>query len=278
MSLYEDQYWSLVERILDHGELRPTRNQDTYCSFGHSISFDLSEGKFPLLTARKLYTKGVLGELAAFFKGPKSIHDFEKEGCNYWGQWADYEGSLQVDYGNLWLNFDGVEQLDELVTSLINEPFSRRHLVTGWHPGKAQMASLPCCHLLYQWHVSNDGHLNMLWYQRSVDVMVGLPSDAILAAAWNIHLAALTCLKPGNVQMIFGDTHIYEPHAKQAAELSDKYRRYCNEQFGLFKEPTFKYDSSDLFTGVNFFQGFNPKDLVIEGYEPMEPVKFEVFS
>lgn len=208
---FESDYMSLVARILQEGVVKKTRNGATKSVFGESIKFNLGNG-FPLIQGRKMYPGGIFGEFAAMIRGPKCVEDFEKWGCNYWKLWADKKGKLELDYGNAWLA-DG--QFDRLIDKLKNDPNDRRMLITGWRPERLAKLSLPCCHYAYQFYV-HDGKLDMVWIQRSVDMMIGLPADFVLAAIWVIALANEVGLKPGNITMQLGDCHIYEEHLESA--------------------------------------------------------------
>src|SRR6266436_6506599 len=101
MPNYEEQYCNLILDVVENGVLNQTRNGKTKSVFGRSFVIDeLERGEFPLLNGRKLFYKPVLGELTAFFQGPKHKEDFKKYGCNYWDEFADAEGNLKLDYGN----------------------------------------------------------------------------------------------------------------------------------------------------------------------------------
>lgn len=264
---YELAYAHLVQDILSFGEKRQTRNAPTRATFGKTLRInELRKGYFPILKGRKIFYKGVLGELAAFFNEPSSVADFEKQGCNYWKQWADEDGNLELDYGNSWFNWDGINQMKDLVEGLKNNPNDRRHIVTGWNPSRLSEVSLPCCHILYQWYVTNDGYLDMVWYQRSVDVMVGLPSDVILAAAMNIVIAQLTGYKPGSLIFMLGDTHIYQSHSA----LANEYVSRVFNEIAVVKDTTYSYE------GVKEFRDFTKDSIKLNGYVCMSPLKFEV--
>ena len=211
LSNYESTYAGLIQGVMRNGTLRKTRNGDTRSVFGKV--FEVDQSTIPLLVGRRVYYKGVLGELAAFLRGPSHVRDFTVAGCKYWNDWADKDGYLRLDYGNLWSNFGGYDQIAALKKSLKKDPFSRRHIISGWNPANLDDLSAPCCHIMYQWYVTNDNKLEMIWTQRSVDVMIGLPSDVILATTWNHLLANELGFEPGRVIFMLGDCHIYENHA-----------------------------------------------------------------
>jgi len=167
MNQLEKDYKALLQDIVDNGDLRDTRNAKTKALFGKQFIVDVKEGEFPLLTSRKMFPKGMLGELAAMLKGPKNLESFEKEGCPYWKLWADDNGELNVDYGNTWINFNdsGVNQLQGVLDKLKDNRTDRRMVVVGTNPQNLEV-SLPSCHILYQWFVREDKYLDMMWYQR----------------------------------------------------------------------------------------------------------------
>lgn len=261
-SQYELDYRNLIVDIMTNGDDRPTRNHPTRAVFGRMLEVhELRWGQFPILQGRKMYPKGVFGELAAFLKGPKSIADFEAEGCNYWKQWGNEDGSINVDYGNSWLDFNGVNQLETVLDSLAEDPNGRRHIISGWRPDHLHSLNLPCCHLLYQWYINGD-ELEMIWFQRSVDTMIGLPSDVILAAAWNILMADELNLNPGRLVFMLGDTHIYKSHWSQVddyIEAVDNTASMC---------PQYLHEGS--------LQTFNNDAIHLIDYQPLDPIQFEL--
>ena len=263
-SQYEKNYARLVGYIMRHGNDRPTRNHPTRSTFGRKLVVDeLCHGQFPILNGRKMHPEGVFGELAAFLKGPKSIQDFKDEGCNYWDKFGEEDGSINVDYGNSWRDFNGVNQLETVLTSLAEDPNGRRHLISGWRPDNIASLSLPCCHLLYQWYV-NGARLEMIMYLRSVDVMVGLPSDVILAAAWNIIMADQLGLQPGKLVFMLGDTHIYTDHMPMVNEYLDTV---------IYLEDTCPH---------YFYEGtiynFSKDSIKLLDYNPMGPMTFRLHT
>lgn len=221
----ECDYLCLVEQVIQYGLVSDSRAGPTRSLPGVSIGFDLQEG-FPLLTTRKMFTKGIFGELAAFVRGAEDLGTFESFGCNYWkdnaAKWHENHGKPESEwrvgrsYGSLWRNFDGVDQLSAVIESLKKDPLSRRHVVSAWHP--AAQACLPSCHILFQFYV-REQTLHCQVYMRSVDLCVGLPSDVVLYALLTHLVAKEVGLKVGKLNYAFGDAHVYENHVEQFLEV-----------------------------------------------------------
>lgn len=221
---YERDYNALVDYTASTGEPRLSRAGSTRSTFGMILRIDsLPKGTFPILTARKMFYKPVLGELAAFLKGATDIRTFKEFGCNYWdanaSRWSANFGKPKEDwevgqvYGAQWRNWrrQGYDQLKVLIYELRTNPFSRRHVLTTYDPEETY-ACLPPCHLMAQFNVTITGNLDCVVYMRSVDLCLGLPSDVVLYAALMLVICNEVDLKPGTLTFMLGDTHIYENH------------------------------------------------------------------
>lgn len=114
----EYNYLHLIQRILNEGELRNNRtNVQTLSLFGEQLSFDLSTGKFPLFTIRRLFFKGIVEELLWFLRGSTDTDDLLSRGVNIWNANASREfldsrgltnyevGELGPVYGYQWRHF-----------------------------------------------------------------------------------------------------------------------------------------------------------------------------
>lgn len=210
--MYIDEvYAQLVKEILADGVQRDTRNGETLSVFGASVKFDIAEIGLPLLSYRKIFTKGIVGEFLGFLQDAKTVEEFEALGCPYWKLWADDNGELELDYPPR-------EQLDILIEGIMKDPNSRRHIINLWNPERLGQLSLPCCHFNYQFYV-RDGFLDLIWTQRSLDVAIGLPSDFVLSALYLSEIGRKTGLTPGKVTMNFGDTHIYKEHLQAIEDM-----------------------------------------------------------
>jgi len=266
MLQYEHDYAALITKILADGTTKETRNGAAKSLFGMSLEVSGLEHYFPIIQGRKMYHKGVFGELAAMLRRPTCVQDFKDWGCNYWDLWADKDGKLKVDYGNTWFDFEGFNQIADLKDKLRNNPNDRRMIISSWRPHKLDELSLPCCHYGYQFYVAK-GELSMIWTQRSVDMMIGLPSDIIFAAAWLIMIANEFNLKPGKIKFDLGDCHVYAEHLDDAYE----YLNRVEEDLPLAAP---RYDVK-AFRGKDFCD-FEPKDIQITNFQSLEPLHFKL--
>ena len=73
MNNVDKQYLSLLEEIVRFGVEKDTRAGRVKSVFGKQLRFDLKEG-FPLLTTKKVFTKGVIHELLWFLQRPYNSH------------------------------------------------------------------------------------------------------------------------------------------------------------------------------------------------------------
>ena len=262
VTTFEELYYNLAVEIVAIGEHRLTRNAPTLALFGRSVTADLRDG-FPMLQGRKLFPRGVFGELAAMLRYPDHVSDFTMWGCNYWDSWGDEDDNLTLDYGNAWR-----DQIPEFKRLLRDDPASRRIMINGWRPERIPELSLPCCHYSYQFYVDNHKGLHMVWTQRSVDVMVGLPSDMIFAAAWLIAIANEFNYEPRTIKMDFGDTHIYEDHLPLVTKYFEQYDdvQYSRVEYAY-----------DMPKGSDFCL-FDPNKLTLHGYTPQPKIGFKLHA
>lgn len=269
--MFEDNYFKLLSQVINHGEHVTGRNGSTRSIFGASIEFrDLEDGLMPLLTTRKMYYKGIFGELAAFIQGATRLLEFKNRGCNYWDENAAAwyrnkdkpQGHQEVGriYGAQWRNFNGCDQLKRLLVGLKNNPTSRRHILSAYNPAELEQGCLPPCHLLAQYSVRRGGFLESCVYMRSVDLCVGLPTDVVLYAALQAIIAHELKLYPGAITFMLGDAHIYENHIPLLqTQLSRE----------IAAPPL--YSIEEDMQVLNFHQ----EDITIFNYTPQEAIKYE---
>ena len=213
------QYLDLLETILEKGtEKRDRTGTGTISLFGHQMRFDLNEG-FPVITTKKLHLKSIIHELLWFLAGDTNVKYLQENGVRIWNEWADESGNLGHIYGYQWRSWptpDGkhIDQINDVVESIKNNPDSRRHIVSAWNVGELDKMNLPPCHVLFQFYVA-DGKLSCQLYQRSADVFLGVPFNIASYALLTLMMAQVTDLQPGDFVHTFGDVHIYSNHIEQ---------------------------------------------------------------
>lgn len=212
MTYYNEAgYLTLASAILRGAPERKGRTQEKYYSiFGPQLVFDNLNTQFPLLTTKRVPYRLVFEELMWFINGHTNVKPLQEKNVNIWNEWADSDGSLGRTYGAYWM-----EQLPGILHNLYNEPYSRRNMVVSWEANIEQKTNLPPCHMLYQFFVTNNAHLDMAVYQRSADWFLGVPFN-IASYATLMYLVSYVCdLIPSRLIMNFGDAHIYENHRTQ---------------------------------------------------------------
>jgi len=285
-------YLDIVQKVLDHGIKNPNRTgTDAYVIAGAIFEHSMEEG-YPLLTTKKVPFKLIATELEFFIKGLTDKQWLIDRNNHIWGEWANQkkapyghdqeakkkmteERDLGAIYGFQCRHFNapydnydsdyagqGVDQLKKVVETLKKDPHDRRMIVCAWNPCMIDQMALPPCHYLFQVTVIN-GKLNLLWNQRSVDVMLGLPFN-IASYSLLLHLLAKeTGLKEGKLVGFLADVHIYENHLEGAKEQ-------------LSRDPN-KYPLPKIET-ENFKTIFDwtSEDTKVEGYESYPWIKFKI--
>ena len=237
------QYLDLIRTVLEKGSTKSDRTgTGTISYFGYQMRFDLADG-FPLVTTKKVFLKGIIHELLWFIKGDTNIKYLVDNGVKIWNEWpykkysessefkgetleefvekiknddefAKKWGDLGPVYGKQWRNFNGVDQLGNIIEQIKNNPDSRRLIVSSWNPTDIPNMALPPCHSLYQFYV-NDGKLSLQLYQRSGDIFLGVPFNIASYSLLLMIVADVCGLKPGTFVHTIGDAHIYSNHIDQ---------------------------------------------------------------
>lgn len=214
------QYENLLAHVLEHGVYRPDRTgTGTRSVFGAQMRFDLSEGRIPLITTKKVSLKGIITELLWFLRGDTNIEYLTDRNVTIWNEWADSDGNLGKVYGHQWRRFNGYyDQILKVIEGIKKDPYGRRHLVTAWNPTDLEDQALPPCHVMFQFYVSPDNKLSCHLYQRSCDAFLGVPYN-IVSYSILTRLIARTCgFQPGEFVWTGGDVHIYENHLDQVRQ------------------------------------------------------------
>lgn len=270
------QYLDLVKHIQENGITKTDRTgTGTKSVFGYQMRFDLQKG-FPLVTTKKIHVKSVIHELLWFLKGDTNINYLTENGVRIWNEWANENGNLGPVYGHQWRNWnsEGIDQIKSVISTLNNNPDSRRMLVSAWNPSVLpdtslsfsenvtnNKAALPPCHAFFQFYVA-DGKLSCQLYQRSADVFLGVPFNIASYALLNMMVAQVSDLIPGEFVHTFGDAHIYANHHEQIKEQLSRDPKPLPK---MILNPEIK----DIF-------GFKYEDFNLVGYDPHPLIRGKV--
>ena len=226
MNSLDNDYQKLLKQVLTRGVVKKDRTgTGTKSIFGASIRHDMSEG-FPILTTKKVAFNTMVTELKWFLRGDTNIKYLQDNNCKIWD--GDYEKSGRTDgelgpiYGKQWRDINGIDQLENLITGIISNTDSRRHLVDSWNVEDLDKMTLPPCHYSFQCYVA-DGKLSLMWNQRSADLFLGVPFNISSYGLLLLLLCKETRLEPGELIGNFGDVHLYTNHLDQAKQQIDRH-------------------------------------------------------
>lgn len=228
---------------------------------------------------------------------------------------SDYKiGDLGKVYGHYWRNFDGVDQIAELIDNMIRKPMSSELIVSARNPSHKEVQALPCCHYGFQIVVrplnleerlGNNSLDNLLeeyseeeiaedldydnipkygfelhWKQRSVDAFLGLPFNIASYALLALILEKITGHKALAIQGDLKKVHLYDNSLEAAKELIT---RKCSEERVrvLYKDEFHYITDKELMGDVSInkiIDEMKPDWFILENYNPQEPLKVKMLS
>ena len=301
MNNLDKQYLELLDDILVNGTSKDDRTgTGTFSVFGRQIRHDMRDG-FPLLTTKKMAWKTMTKELLWFLSGDTNIKWLVENKCNIWNgdaykaylnrsavkhQWkrggdvADMEtfldvvknehdvdfGDLGPVYGKQWRDWNGNDQIKNLIKGIKENPDSRRHMVTAWNVGELDQMVLPPCHYGFQCYVRDGKYLSLMWNQRSVDTFLGLPFNISSYGLLLLMLAKECDLIPDQLIGNLGDVHLYKNHVEQAIEQTKR------EPYPL---PDMKLTSNHNFRAAmkGNMNEIDLNDFILLGYQSHPSIK-----
>ena len=283
----EQQYLDIVDRILREGFEKSDRTGvGTFSIFGCQMRFSLRGGRFPLLTTKRVFWRGVCEELLWFLRGETNSKLLSAKGIGIWdgngsrefldkrGLKDNVEGDLGPVYGFQWRHFGaeyhghdadyngkGVDQIKNIVETLKNNPDDRRIILSAWNPADLDRMALPPCHIMAQFYVAN-GELSCSMYQRSCDMGLGVPFNIASYSLLTVLLARASGLRAGEFIHTLGDAHVYRNHV---CPLQEQLRRIPHQ----FPFIVFRKDH-------HFLEDYECDDIEIVDYNPYGTLKMDM--
>ena len=236
----ENQYLNLMKNILYKNNIKDSRNSKVISVFGEKMIFDLRKG-FPLLTTKRMPFKTILKELLWFVKGSTSNTELNEKNVHIWDQNASKEflesrglkyeeNDLGPVYGFQWRHFGaeyinkdcsynklGIDQLQNVIDLIKNDPTSRRIILSAWNPIDLDKMALPPCHVMIQFSIDKE-FLDAQMYQRSGDMFLGVPFNIASYSLLMHIIGSITGYTPRYFHHVLGDAHIYMNHIDAIGE------------------------------------------------------------
>jgi len=290
----EQQYLKLLNKILKKGNLRSTRNANTLSIFSEELKFDVSE-RFPLLTTKKMFLRGIIEELLFFIRGETDTTKLSEKGVRIWEGNTSREfldmmskkndvfksykvGEMGPMYGYQWRFFNKkygdnpngndiyIDQFRDLIELIKKDKHSRRLLMTDYNPSQAFEGVLFPCHSLLLQFYCQDEKLSVKMYQRSADTFLGLPFNITSTTLLLYIVAKLVDMKPGYVTITLGDCHIYADHV-------DKVKRQLSRT--PYIEPIMTIKD---FNSIEDVENATIDDFILSEYECHKGIKAQMIA
>lgn len=245
MSQYDLVYNAVVQDILDNGIWDKDQKVRTVWADGSpahtksliskQMTFNQDPKKHEVLipTTKKLAWKTAIREMLRFYVERTS----NVEGLKIWDEWMREDGTIGKAYGfqlgkliitstkllghepdgTPIIAGDGTNQVHKLIDGLINDPASRRHIISLWNIDDLwDMALYPCV-----WHnqwLVKQGELHGIVGIRSNDLALGNPFNVFQYYVLQRMLCHVTGYKIGSLTFNINDAHVYERHVEPLGE------------------------------------------------------------
>ncbi len=294
----EFQYLDLLSDIINNWTDRWDRTWTwTRSIFGAQMRFSMKDW-FPLLTTKKMFTRGIIHELVWFVRWETNIKYLADNDVHIWDDWPyknykdycisqwyneseilsqkefiekikslDKEDEFVQKWGDLWpvywqqwrnFNQDWFDQLQNAVDMIKNNPESRRIIVNAWNPLQVDNMLLPPCHMIFQFYVASN-KLSLHMYQRSADMFLWVPFNIASYSMLLYAIANITWLEAGDFVHTIWDAHIYHNHFDQVKEQ-------------LSREP-FDFPSLKIKEWLKSLDDLEFNDFSIENYKSHPAIK-----
>lgn len=266
-------YRDILEEILEYGDELETRNHKVLSLFTLDNLYFTST---PLVTVRKTAWKKAIREMEWFLSGesecPKELLDWWEGQLDKYNQLADgYPAQFRHSVYEDDCELNTFDQVKFILDGLKNNPNSRRLLISLWNPG--EMANITVrnnnpntptvCHSVLMQFFVRDGKLYIKSYQRSADMLLGVPHNWIQSWAMLLYFAYHSNLEVGGLIWMFGDAHIYmeESHLETAKAILGS--NASNDEI-----PELIYEPKEIEHDDNNVPIFRAKDFKLSGKVP----------
>jgi thymidylate synthase len=295
MAKIDELFVALCNEILENGKEYENKSrgvkrlQIPSYTFRHSF-----EDGFPALSLKKLYWKGIVGELIWFLRGDNDISYLNENGIKIWNKDAynwhvKYGGKLSFEefdkigkgsvgrnYSVQWRNFNGkTDQITELISEMKKDIMGSRLKVNAWNPSELNETSLPACHSEFQVIgvplENGEFGFELHFNQRSVDVFLGLPFNIASYGLLAKILELLTGYKALGIEGTLKCVHFYDNQYDAVKEMVTRdVNKHSNCSVSL---PELKASTLDV-----IFDLFKIEDFKLVDYTCEKEIKVEMLA
>mgnify|MGYP001419388716 FL=1 len=303
----EYQYLDLMRDIMENGQWKVSHSTGVRLKsvFGRICRYDLSQG-FPMLTTKKVFSRGVIHELLWFLSGSSNIKYLVENNVHIWDEWAymKYEwgmkakkqkaipfeaftdrikndkkflkqwGDLGPVYGVQWRNWPvnrkrTVDQLGWAIEKIKKYPMKKHYIISAWNAG-----------CIYEMSGSHDAsmviapchtmfHINITGDKLSL-LLYQRSADLFLGVPFNIASYAL-------LTMMIAQATGYKPgdfvHVFGDVHIYENHFAQCKEQLSRTPRP---FPTMKLNPKKKNIDAFTFEDFTLENYDPHPPIKGDI--
>lgn len=303
----EYQYLDLARDIMENGSWKVSHSTGVKLKsvFGRQIRFDLSKG-YPLLTTKKVFSRGIIHELLWFLSGSSNIKYLIDNNVHIWDEWAykkyqwalqakkakpmDFElfmqkaqtdakflekwGELGPVYGVQWRRWPKgaghtVDQLGWAIEKMKKYPYKKHYVVSAWNAGciYEMSGSHAASMVIAPCHTMY--HINITGDKLSL-LLYQRSADFFLGVPFNIASYALLTLMLAQVTG-------YKPgefvHTFGDVHIYENHFDQMKEQISRNPRP---FPTMQLNPKVKTIDDFKFEDFELVGYNPHPPIKGEI--
>lgn len=241
-------YLELLEDVLALGVDIPDRT-GVGCRALFDARWSIEKG-FPFSTVRPAALRLAFEEFWFFLRGETQTKKLEDKGVMFWkgntsrefldqrGLYREPEGDMGLAYGFQFRHFGavrfyheplepvvlgGYDQLENLIKSLQDDRYGRRHYVTFWNPRDSHKMSLTPCWHSHQFVVlpNRDGEdeLHLKLVNRSLDATFGFSFAVQQYRLYQMCVAKLLGINLGTLSADLSHVHIYHNQLAYVGEM-----------------------------------------------------------
>ena len=298
MAIIDREFSDLCRKVLFEGKEYENKNRGVKRLQIPSYTFrHIFDDGFPAITNKKLYWKGIVGELIWFLRGDNDVEYLNQNGITIWNKdaynWHRKEfgdkslseeefnaigkGSVGANYSVQWRNFNGnTDQILDLLSGIKKDIMSSRLKVSAWNPSEVNLTALPPCHSEFQviGVPMEDGKFGfeLHWNQRSVDLFLGFPYNIASYGLLAKIIEEITGYKALAIEGTLKCVHFYDNQYEAARELLS---RNPDAHPNCELEINFEHGNKTM---DEIFDAMKISDFKLVGYSSDKEIKVEMLA